>query len=121
MFVFDKRLHYGFLKGSHGYQHTHDGASGFQLGRLYRIMTDSVSEHLRELSYLLVRFVGERFDPGGTVITRSAAVHQISGGSGSGCRKCGCVPVSQDRAAPRRIVSRAHNAAIRHVLTGPDS
>lgn len=59
-------------KGSHGYEHTHDGASGFQL--LYRIVIESVSEHLRELSFLLVRFVGERFDPGGTVITRSAAV-----------------------------------------------
>lgn len=64
--------HYGYLKGSHGYEHTHDGASGFQL--LYRIVIESVSEHLRELSFLLVRFVGERFDPGGTVITRSAAV-----------------------------------------------
>lgn len=76
------------LKGSHGYEHTHDGASGFQL--LYRIVIESVSEHLRELSFLLVRFVGERFDPGGTVITRSAAVAVVAGSVGvSRCLRTG--------------------------------
>lgn len=106
------------LMGMNTHTHTQDRASGFQL--LYRIMTESVPEHLRELSFLPVRSVGERFDPGGTVITRSAAVHRRWRWQWLQEVVWVCPGVS-GQGGSSRIVSSAHNAAIRHVLTGPDS